>query len=147
MALVACTLFGCASSEKPPEFGEAEAYFMSHRNDIRTMTDFLLEQDEVYIISSEHSIDNWKDTPLNKEIIEAMKRLRGNQSQQLIKKSGNTIIITIFFPKVREISSGFAYSINGADTPCVEYAIEMTPLSEPGWYYFVEDFNSWRANS
>ena len=145
IVIVMCLMCGCGQFQSPPDINAAIEYFKENQEDLQLVKDFLLEQNDVYIICDRIKIDNWKGTSLSDEVCAAIKRLRNDQTQILIIKQDNTIMISMFFPEVREISSGFAYSINGVDTPHVAYAIEMTPISDIGWYYYVEDFNTWRA--
>jgi len=44
---------------------------------------------------------------------------------------------------------GIAFSADGStpDKATFEFLIELTPLSEAGWYFFVEDFNEWRRRN
>lgn len=129
----------------PPTLEEAEKYFEENRKDLEIVVDFLLnEENDVVIVRYAHRWENWNNTEITKEVRGAIKRLRNGQSRIRVTKDEYKIGITIWFPTVLEMSSGFAYSINGKEPPAVQYATTMQPLTEPGWYFYIEDFNTWR---
>jgi len=44
---------------------------------------------------------------------------------------------------------GIVYSING-NTPredAMNFLVEILPLSQEGWYFYIEDFNEWRRRN
>ena len=45
-----------------------------------------------------------------------------------------------------EYRSGFAYSPDNVGELDIGYIISQKELSTPGWYFYEEDFNEWRAN-
>ena len=147
---VIITLFLVAFIDKsqlssPPTLEEAEKYFEENRKDLEIVADFLInESNDVYIMHYAHRWENWKNTELTNDVRKAIERLRNGQYKICITKDEDTIGITIWFPAVLEMSSGFIYSINGKEPPVVQFATTLKPLSEPGWYFYIEDFNTWR---
>ena len=138
-------LRSCSTMNRQPDKDELEQYLCENSDDFNTVLDYLLKQNSrVHIVYDGIEFENWFDTEIPKNIKRAIKRLK-RHNRIIVSKSGNTILIELWHPFMREISCGLAYSINGLDAPVVDYATEMTPLSEPGWYYYVDDFNTWRA--
>lgn len=130
----------------PPVIEEAEKYFEKNRKDLEIVVKFLMqEENDVYIVRYSHRWENWENTELTNDVRNAIKRLRNGQNKICVTKNEDNIGITIWFPIVPEMSGGFVYSINGKEPPVVQYATTMKPLSEPGWYFYIEDFNTWRT--
>ena len=77
----------------------------------------------------------------DREVTAAVQRLQ--DSYQNIRKNGNTIVLNQW-AGLADIGCGIAYSINGTDAPKVQFMTVLVPLSEDGWYYYVDDYNEWR---
>jgi len=147
LLLRSCTVLlrSCTVSNRQPDEDDLEQYLDENNDDFNTVLDYLLNQNgRVHFEYDGINFENWFDTELPNDVKSAIIRLK-RHNRIIVMKSGNTILIELWHPFMRELSCGLAYSINGSDEPVVEYATEMTPLSEPGWYYYVDDFNTWRA--
>ena len=132
----------------PPTLEEAENYFRENRKDLDIVVDFLANQEnDVVIVCYSTRLENWKDITIPPKVRRAIKRLRNGQNRIIVTKDENKIDITIWVPSVQEMSSGFVYSIDAEITPDIQYATVMEPMSEPRWYFYIEDFNTWRVES
>jgi len=64
-----------------------------------------------------------------------------------MSKGGNAVHFERW--SMMEHGSGIVYSIDGTiitdgDRSGLDYLTRLEPLSEPGWYYYEEDYNEWR---
>ena len=146
-----CTL------NKQPEQNNVYQQFLKHKELIQTITDYMVDTGYVNIHLSVDSktmkVD--ADGTMSQGLVEieisddavfsAVQQLFESKAYIDIDKHGNTIIF-LQWANVHDIGCGIAYSTNHIDYPSVEYCTELVPLSEPGWYYFVYDFNQWRVN-
>ena len=153
-ALIVLTLgliiTGCSSN--PPGKESVEKHFQENYNDIQTVVEFMCnsEYDSIHINTADGTM--WADFEdgvviEEKSVRDAIGRLLGASSIRqyyYVYKSGNTIDF-LQWKGIAEISSGVAYSINGTDLPYIDYPTVLEPMSEPGWYYYVDDYNTWRS--
>ena len=137
----------CAGSDARLDMNRAQKILRDNRNDINIVTDFLSELDycNVYIRNDgEHMQADLVDIYINDaRVSEATKRLLDTYVN--INKIGNTIYLLQV--KGPDIGYGIAYSINGTDTPEVQFMTELTPLTEDGWFFYISDYNTWRSNN
>lgn len=137
----------CAGSDSLLDMGRAQQTLQDNRNDINTVTVFLSELDycNVYVRDDgEHMQADLVDIYIdNAKVSEATKRLL--ETYVSINKIGNTIYL--LQAKGPDIGYGIAYSINGTDTPEVQFMTELTPLTEDGWFFYISDYNTWRSNN
>lgn len=74
-------------------------------------------------------------------VVTAFQQLR-KKGYEIFDKNENTIKFETW-SGIRDVSAGIAYSVDG--TPIsIEYMTECEQLSEPGWYYYVTDYNKAR---
>ena len=56
---------------------------------------------------------------------------------------------TVYFQKnmalISGASRGYAISLRESEELKIQFLIEQKPMSKDGWYYYVEDYNEWRA--
>ena len=135
----------CGISNGQPTSNELEEYLCENIDEFNSIIDFAADQrGRVHITYNGTEFENWFDTEIPEDVKKTIKSLKYH-NRIIILKSGNTVLIELWHPFMREKSCGLAYSINGIDIPIVEYAVEMEPLSIAGWYYYVDDFNTWRV--
>lgn len=136
---------GCGMVSEQPDKEELEQYLHENSDDFNTVLNYLIGQNGiVYFDYDGVEFENWFDSDVPTDVIKAIKRLK-RDDRIVVSKDGNTIFFGLWMPLMSEKSRGLAYSINGVDEPEVGYTIEMTPISEPGWYYYVDDFHAWRS--
>ncbi len=129
-------LYGCSTVSEQPTKEEFEQYLCENSDDFDTILNYLIDQKSIVrFVYDGVDFENWFDTDVSEDVINAIKRLKYHD-RIIVSKSENTIYIELWHPFMKEKSSGLAYSINGVDKPEVEYITEMTPISEPGWYYY-----------
>lgn len=149
--LIALVVFfgGCLNANTPPSLEDAEAKLIKNKIDVYTITEYLrnISYDKIIISRSDGSMFADFSTRHIEEnmVVEAIARLFENEQYYSIYKHGNTIEFSEW-KGLQDTGSGIAFSLNGVDVPQVAYTTIMTPLSQSGWYYYVEDYNSWRID-
>jgi hypothetical protein len=79
----------------------------------------------------------------DKDVVGALNVLF-KQKYHIIGKSGNGISFLRW--SNLDAGRGIVYSLDGSapDESSLPFLTEIKPLSEEGWYFYVEDFNEWR---
>ena len=80
-------------------------------------------------------------------VSDAINRLFG-QGYRSINKSGNGISFLRW--TTLDAGRGIVFSIDGSSptqADGLQFLIEIQPLSEDGWYFYVDDFNVWRSRN
>lgn len=144
-------LIGCSS--EPPDVVFVEEHFRNNQEDIQTVVDFILstEYSSVIIDTTDGTmLADLETVEINKENVNgAIKRLLGEtlgDSRQYysIYRSLNTIKLSQW-ENAHDCGCGVAYAIYDGVAPVIQYCTELVPLSEDGWYYYVDDYNAWRT--
>ncbi len=144
-------LTGCFSS--PPDVETVETQFKDNYEDIQLVVDFIIGTDYQSIQINTTDGTMWADFEtveiLDDAVNGAVERLLGRSfmdegKYHFIYKSGHTIYLPQWSSS-QDIGCGVAYSINETDLPRIQYCTELMPLIEKGWYYYVDDYNSWRT--
>lgn len=149
LLVISLVLTGCVK-EEPPSIDVVQQYFQDNRDDIQVVVDYMLSTNYEYIVIKSDDGSIWADyeeTAIHSENVQrSLKNLLNTGYFLKFKKWENTIDIMCWMAFVVEIDCGIAYTINGVDEPEIEYATEMIPLNENGWYYYVSDYEQWRVN-
>lgn len=147
MVMILSLLTGCFGCNIPPDISEVQQRFQNNREAIQTIVEYMIDTgyEDIYVLDSSGAIlVGPKEMKIDNEAVcAAIKQLLENGEYIDVDKEGNTI----YFEQwrgIRDIGCGIAYSINGVDTPEVQFMTELAPLSEGGWFYYVADYNSWR---
>lgn len=140
---------GCIDVTEPPTVDSVQQCFGDHYNEIQTIVDFLsaAEYENIYISETNGFMQaNLTKTEIpDKSVSSAVSKLLKREYLN-IYKSGNTIQFTQWRGSM-DIICGIAYSVNGTDSPQIQYRTALVPLDKEGWYYFVSDYNKWRAKN
>ena len=147
-ALIIICLLVSACQPDAPSIGSVENLLYENHADIQIVIDYMLSTG----FNSIHITDDtgiiWADfndvTVDSENVIKSLENLLGSGKFMHINKIENTIDFMCWSPFMKDISCGLAYSINGVDEPQIQYGTQITPLSENGWYYYVEDYEKWR---
>ena len=140
---------GCETID-PPDITNVEERFMACYDDTMLIVEYLIsmeydvaEIDNTYILGKISVMDGMrcKNVKVDPSIKDAVNRLM--KEYKYISKSENTIIFCQW-NRFNDASCGIAYTINGVDEPEIQYLVELTPLEQVNWYYYVTDFNLWR---
>ena len=147
-----CAILTGYSSE-PPDVASVEEHFRNNQEDIQIVVDFIIntEYSSISINTADGTmLADLKTVQIeNEDVNSAIKRLLGNtpgDSKQYysIYKSLNTIDFSQWSGP-HDNGCGVAYSLSGEFPPIIQYCTELVPLTEEGWYYYIDDYNSWRT--
>ena len=148
LIIIASILSGCATWDSPPTCSSVEQEFSRNYSTIMTIVNYLInsEYDDVYIVdvSGEMMADLMHVNISKDEVNDAIDQLLGSGTYKSFVKIGNTIRI-LQWRGTQDIGCGIAYSINLVDLPEIEYMTKLEPLAVDGWFYYVDDYNTWRA--
>ena len=149
LVLLLCfSLSGCGNNI-PPKREAVESHFWDNWSEIQTVVDYMVDSgyEDFYIMdaSGEATADLEKITITDESVLDAISALISDGNYYSISKSGNTIHFVQWWG-IKDINCGVAYSINHTDPPEVQFCTTLDPLIEPGWYYYVADYNKWRSS-
>jgi len=141
---------GCRIESTPPEASAMEKVFQQHREDLAMVRDFLLSlgSASASIRSSDgkfFSNFEWKHIE-DAKVVDAIEKLWGNGTSSIVLyQEWNSISFEMWYSH-QDIGCGIVCSIDGIREPTLQFLTLLEPLSESGWYYYVEDYNQWRTN-
>ena len=81
----------------------------------------------------------------DRTVLDAIEYLMGKQDYYYIGKYDHTVKFEVWYRTRGQIACGFTCSTNDNKKPYIQYATELTPMDEEGWFYFVDDYNTWRT--
>lgn len=152
MVFLCTILTGCFPNT--PDVESVEEHFRSNQEDIQIVVDFLvsMEHPSVYINTTDSTVlvDLERIEIEDEKVNAAIKQLLEDsifdtkQYYNFADKTRNAIHFGLWC-SAQGVECGVAYSINGEDLPLSQFCTEIVPLSEPGWYYYVDDYNEWRV--
>lgn len=145
-----------------PERRQAEQFLQNNKEHLFAARDYLLslEFDSVVIgrpfvprggsydmnaIEKFVGLENGRIPLEDEAMLDALYHLFPSVS--VISKSGNSISF-MTWSHIRDRGRGIAYSIDGntPDNSGLTFLTHIEPLSEEGWYFYIEDFNEYRRS-
>ena len=134
----------CSQQQTPPTFNEIELIFRNNYEDILIINNFLINSNDISIYNPTLKYAGYDDAVINdEEVQDAIDRLMSNQILKIAYRYGNTIVY-ILWDNPHDMGCGVAYSINNKSEPDIAFMTELIPLNNDGWYYYVDDYNTWR---
>ena len=141
---------GCAlvkEANTPPSISEIEEIFLENYDDFTLVTEYLLDygREEVYIEDSGGTMHAGLERIdiADEAVADAVVRLWRIGCSSIAKdESDNSIAFELWWCS-QDKACGVAFSINGEE-PTVQFMTEREALQKDGWYYYVEDYHSWR---
>ena len=144
--LVVLFLSACANYNTPPDLDYVQKHFKSNLADISTIVGYMIdsEYENIYITDTTGTMlaDLNRVEIDDPDVTDAVNRIL--KTYVMIDKIGNTIYL-LQWKGVRDIGCGIAYTIDGINKPQIQFATELIPLAEDGWFYYVSDYNKWRS--
>ena len=124
---------GCGKVMEPPSVQEIEGTFEEFREEIQVVTDYLLSQEQsVSIYSSSQE--------LPKDVAQAVKTLMRQAGCHSIH--GNTAQAHfVLWTRFTDAGCGLYYAKSETPEEYFLYLVQSEAISEPGWYYYVDDCN------
>ena len=147
LPIVASALFGCTVQATPPTFEEIEIIFNDHKEYFIAINNYCTNTTVTDFSVDTHTKDSTGE--LNTEIIKddaaknAINKLISQGTLKQVYKYGDTIVYILWESSFDE-GCGIAYS---ATTPKIAFMTELESLTEENWYYYVDDYNTWRLNN
>ena len=142
-----------------PNLDRMESYFQSDKDYLLTIVEYFADvgfanisirrplfpghvyPSNIHMLVGSYTIDIGDE-----DVIEAVYTLF-RQGYGEISKGGNIIVFQRW--SNLDAGRGIVYSING-NTPRedeINFLVEILPLSQEGWYFYIEDFNEWRRRN
>lgn len=147
IGLLVALLAGCKDINSPPSIPSVQKRYQDYSKDIQIVVDFLSSSnfEDVYISDNGGTmLADLNEVPIeDPSVSKAIDSIIDDKAYQHINKNGNTISL-LQWKGIRDIGCGIAYTINGIDAPEIEFATQIIPLSDDGWFYYVSDYNAWR---
>ena len=140
-------LSSCNKILSPPSIEDVETKFLDNYEDIMTVTNFLAQSEyrSIYIhdTSGIMAVGTSHIPISDSSVTNAIQRLH-TKGYTIIIRTGNTIYFQQW-TRLMDAGCGIAYSINHNRQPEIQYLTELIPLSQSGWYYYVDDYEQWRS--
>ena len=143
---VICTflllLCACVPSN-PISVDDAESFLDDHLKELQIVAEYCIDSDiEVLVIRSVQDPTEYALPAVCKDAITEL--LHDNVWIIRYRKKSQRIVYELW-DSPQDIGCGIAYSfVNGAQ-PDIQFLTEIQPLSIANWYYYVTDYNEWRA--
>lgn len=131
----------------PPTKEQIYHIYEKYMDDIQLVVKYFIDShcENIYILEETGEMvgDFQKIEVKDRLVEEAIARLIDSGDFKNISKKGETIEF-IMWTGILDVGCGVAYSIDHNIFPEIQFQTELTSLPEPGWYYFVYDYNTWR---
>lgn len=146
----------CAScshlKSRPPSAETMDRFVIQNTKDLSNVVDYLLNYDanSVNISSSDGSaLSDFERVVITDEpVLASVRTLWQNGCINITKDvERNEIIFMIWKRSMDEADCGIVFALNNEVQPEVQFQTELIPLSENGWYYYLAEYNKWRASS
>ena len=148
VVLIIILVSKCHRYDTPPCVSSVKDEFLSNQDAINVIVEYMIDTgyEDIYISGADGSmLANLTKTQIRDDLFfKAVKQLIQSEEYIHISKNGNTIHF-LQWRGITDIGCGIAYSINGVDAPVVQFMTVLEPISNDGWFYYVSDYNEWRA--
>ena len=143
---VICTflllLCACVPSN-PVTVDDAESFLTDHLEELQTVADYCIDSGiHLLLIRSAREAAEY-DLPDSCK--DAVRELRRNGVRIIGYLDTEACIEFELWNSVQDIGCGIAYSFVDGAEPDIQFLTEIQPLSVENWYYYVTDYNTWRA--
>lgn len=146
--IIAGLILDFMGANTPPTIEEVEAKYYENKEDLCVIADYLtcIESDNALLILDENEIMiEFVRSPIEDErLLFALENIKkaGYEANLIGKKAGTVSIMQ--WSGIKDIGCGIAYLKDKKGVPAIQYATQIKPLKEEGWYYYVDDYNAWR---
>lgn len=140
---------GCQLKQDLPDAASIQDKFDRNEENITLVTEYLLalsypdawihEPNRTFFSEFEwHTIEDEK-------VCEAIETLWKNGISNIYKETDDNSVSFVMWSSFQEIDCGVAFSMDGINSPSVQFMTQVEPLTQSGWYYYVADYNQWRV--
>ena len=141
-------MFGHYVLNTPPSINAVRNQFLSNKDEINVIVEYMIDSgyEDIYISSADGFMlaDLVEIKIHDEECGAAIKKLIQGNEYIHIAKNSNTIYF-LQWRGLKDIGCGITYSINRTDAPEIQFATELVPLFDDGWFYYMSDYNRWRS--
>ena len=146
LILVACGL----RTLKAPSPEVVDIFISKHHKEIEIVNNYLLGLDgldaSISGINVSILVELKEQTIEDDCVIDAIKTLWRNGCVWITKYiDDNAITYVIWKRTYDEAEGGFVFAIDYDQKPKVQFQTEMVPLTDSGCYYYLAEYNKWRA--
>ena len=158
ISIISILLTACSTA---PNLNQMTEYFHSDREKLQLIVDYLISTNFNHISIRNIPARNSDSTNIemstglgtgsaviSDEYVSEAVLLLFQQGYRGITKSGSFIIFQRW--STLDAGRGIAYSIDRntpIQAPPFDFLIEVEPLTEDSWYFYVDDFNEWRRQN
>ena len=147
-AIIILNLSGCCTTTKTPNIKSVNKLYAEYKEEIDSVVNFLAITEYDVIIISDSSgtmiadLQTIEIPDLN--IRETINHLIGTEIVKRFYKDNRNIEINIWNHK--ETRYWMACTIDNT-IPSVQYATEVIPMDETGWYFVIASYSKWRIRN
>ena len=126
-------LNGCSMIGNPPSIQEIENVFYEYREEIQVVTNYLLLLEQSLSIYS-------SSQELPEDVAQAVKILLTQAGCHSIHGC-STQVCFVLWTQFTDAGCGLYYAKSETPEEYFLYLVQSEAISEPGWYYYVDDCN------
>lgn len=152
IVLVMTLLFVGCGQESPPNIDEIYQDFQENQDDFQLIADYFASVKHQSIFINYDDDYYWADfrqypfDEMDIEIYNTITYFFKEKGYLGISKNNTQLGVEFrMWTDYRSIDCGVVYAIRDDVEPQPEFAVELVPLQEEGWYYYVSDYNEWRS--
>ena len=144
-----CMLFVACSEIGDSSINSAEKVLGNYSNLLKPITNWLCESEYNYVILEHESTRMFADSSyyqIPEEIKPMVEELFHDEiCIDIYKDGGNNVIIFEIWQDYSQCYSGIYFAIDKSKPTKIDYLTHSSPLSETGWYYYVQDIIKWEV--
>ena len=144
-----CMLFVACSEIGDSSINSAEKVLGNYSNLLKPITNWLCESEYNDVILKRDSTKMFADFSYY-QIPEEIKPMVEELFHEgicidIYKDGGGNVIIYEIWQDYPQCYSGSYFAIDKTKSTDIEYLTDSSPLSETGWYYYVQDIIKWEV--
>ena len=144
-----CMLFVACSEIGDSSINSAEKVLGNYSNLLKPITNWLCESEYNDVILKRDSTKMFADFSYY-QIPEEIKPMVEELFHEgicidIYKDGGGNVIIYEIWQDYPQCYSGIYFAIDKTKSTDIEYLTDSSPLSETGWYYYVQDIIKWEV--
>ena len=152
MVLLITLLFAACGRKSPPDIDEIYRDFQENQEDFQLVADYFVCMDYQSVFINYDDEFFWADfhqypfDEMDEEVYNIINYMLKEKGYLGISKNNTQLCVEFrMWTDYRSIDCGVVYAICNDTMPQPEFAVELVPLHEDGWYYYVSDYDEWRS--
>lgn len=152
VALLLTLFFSSCKQKSQPSLDEIYREFQENQGDFQQIANYFssVKYESIFIDSDDEFF--WADfheypfDEMDAKVYNAINYLFKEKGYLGISKSNIQLGVEFrMWTDNRSIDCGVIYAVHNDTEPQPEFVVELVPLPEEGWYYYVSDYNKWRS--